>query len=97
VPTPIVWAALDCPGGWAVMTDGATFVLGSMVGHVTRPVLVGEALVVTAWPAAVEGRKRFAGSALHSAGGDLVAWSHQTWIELSPARPPGTAPVRSGA
>lgn len=83
VPTPIVWAALDCPGGWAVMTDGATFVLGSMLGHVVRPVPAGEALVVTAWPAAVQGRKRFAGSALHSAAGELLAWSHQTWIELN--------------
>lgn len=82
IPQAVVWAALDCPGGWAV-ADDRTVVLGTMTAHVARPVEVGAPHVITAWPVGVEGRRRLACTALHSADGQLVAWSRQTWIELS--------------
>ncbi len=82
IPEAVVWAALDCPGGWAV-ADDRTVVLGTMTAHVSRPVEVGPPYVVTAWPLGVQGRRRHAGTALHSAAGQLVAWSRQTWIELT--------------
>jgi hypothetical protein len=81
IPIPVVWAALDCPGGWVVLDDG-TSLLGTMRAHVVRPVATGESLIVSAWPLGVDGRKRYTGSALHSAAGELVGWSQQTWIEL---------------
>jgi len=81
VPTPIVWTALDCPGGWAI--GGRTVaVLGTMVGETLRPVATGEQLVVTAAPAGASGRKHQAVSAVWTASGELVAWSHQIWIEV---------------
>jgi hypothetical protein len=82
IPEAVVWAALDCPGGWAV-GDDRSVVLGTMTAHVTGPIEVGAPHVVTAWPVGVEGRKRSACSALHSADGQLLAWSRQTWIELT--------------
>jgi len=81
VPTPIVWTALDCPGGWAI-GGGTVAVLGTMLGQTFRPVVAGEQLVVTAAPAGASGRKHHAVSAVWTASGELVAWSHQTWIEV---------------
>jgi hypothetical protein len=81
IPTAVVWAALDCPGGWAV-PDDTTRVLGTMRGHVVRRVEPGERLVASAWPLGVTGRKCHTGSALRDAAGGLVGWSHQIWIEV---------------
>jgi len=81
IPAPVVWTALDCPGGWAI-AGSTVVVLGTMVGQTQRPVSAGEELVVTAAPAGVQGRKRYAVSAVRTATGDLVAWSRQTWVEV---------------
>jgi len=54
-----------------------------MTADVAHPVEVDEPHVVTAWPVRVEGRRRLACSALHSEGGQLVAWSRQTLIVLT--------------
>lgn len=82
IPGPVVWTALDCPGGWAV-AGSAVVVLGTMLGHTLRPVCPGDELVVTAAPAGVQGRRRYAVSALRTRTGELVAWSRQTWVEVS--------------
>ena len=82
IPVPLVWTALDCPGGWA-LAGSAVAVLGTMVGQTLRSVGAGEDLVVAAAPAGVRGRRRFAVSTVRTASGDLVAWSHQTWVEVA--------------
>ena len=82
IPGPVVWTALDCPGGWAV-AGAAVTVLGTMVGQILRPLSAGEQLVVTAAPAGVHGRRRYAVSAVRTETGELVAWSHQTWIAVA--------------
>jgi hypothetical protein len=81
----IVWAALDCPSGWAVddfQREGV--VLGRMaagIGSVPEP---GRPHVVVGWRIGEEGRKRFAGSALYSAAGDVLAFARSTWIVPAP-------------
>jgi len=82
IPAPVVWTALDCPGGWAI-AGSAVVVLGTMVGQTLRPVRPGDELVVTAAPAGVQGRRRYAVSAVRTATGELVAWSRQVWVEVS--------------
>jgi hypothetical protein len=80
-----VWAALDCPGAWAPMNAtgrAAPLLLGRIVAMVEREVKIGEALIVTAWFRAQEGRKHFTGTALHDEGGHLVARAEHVWIEL---------------
>ena len=77
----IVWAALDCPSGWAVddfQREGV--LLGRMAAHLEGPVAVGEPHVVVGWRIGEEGRKRYAGSALYSASGEPLAWARSTWI-----------------
>ena len=81
VSPEIVWAALDCPGGWAVddfQREGV--LLGRMAASIRTLPRVGEPHVVTGWRTGEEGRKRHAASALFTADGDTVAVSRSTWI-----------------
>ncbi|HSK17196.1 MAG TPA: hypothetical protein VK915_13655 [Gaiellaceae bacterium] len=76
-----VWAALDCPGGWAVddfQREGV--LLGRMAARIDRLPEPGEPHVVVGWRVGAEGRKRYAGSALLTADGEAIAWSRSTWI-----------------
>jgi hypothetical protein len=80
----IIWAALDCPGGWAVddfQREGV--LLGQMGAAIAALPPVGEPSVVIGWRIGEDGRKRFAGSALFGAEGDLLAAARSTWIVAS--------------
>jgi hypothetical protein len=81
-PAPeLVWAAIDCPGAFAVAGDGrGDVVLGRMTARVERVPDAGEPCVVTSWPIGQDGRKHFAGTALSAADGELLALAQQTWI-----------------
>jgi hypothetical protein len=77
----IVWAALDCPAGWAVddfQREGV--LLGQMAAAIRSLPQSGDPHVVMGWRVGAGGRKRFAGSAVFTAGGDLRAFSRSTWI-----------------
>ena len=76
-----VWAAIDCPGAYAVGAEGrGDIVLGRMTARVERVPDIDEECVVAAWPLGEDGRKLHAGTALFSAGGELLAVARQTWI-----------------
>jgi hypothetical protein len=79
-----LWAALDCPGGFALWSprEGTTVVLGQLTGSIRGQVRPGDKCVAMGWPLQVEGRKRFAGSAVFSASGELVALGRAIWIEV---------------
>jgi hypothetical protein len=87
----IVWAALDCPSGWAVddfQREGV--LLGRMAATLRAMPETGREAVVIGWPLGEDGRKRFAGSALFDEAGDLLAAARSTWIvstetDLAPA------------
>ena len=77
----LVWAALDCPGAFAVgFTARGEAVLGRMAARVDARPRVGERHVVIAWPLGEDGRKLYAGTALFAESGDLLGLSRQTWI-----------------
>jgi hypothetical protein len=81
----LVWAALDCPSGWAVddfQREGV--LLGRMAAGIHELPRVGEPHVVVGWPVSEEGRKRQAGSALYTSAGDLLAVARSTWIVPAP-------------
>jgi hypothetical protein len=81
----IVWAAIDCPGGYAVGAAGrGTIVLGRMTARVDRIPAPDEQCVVLAWPLGEDGRKLYAGTALLGEGGDPLALAQQVWIEPRP-------------
>jgi hypothetical protein len=80
----IIWAALDCPGGWAVDDfQRERVLLGQMGAAIAALPPAGEPSVVIGWRIGEDGRKRFAGSALFSAEGDLLAAARSTWIVAS--------------
>jgi len=77
----VVWAAIDCPGAYAVGAVGrGETVLGRMTARVHRLPEIGETCVVIAWPLGKDGRKLLAGTALFAADGELLAFARQVWI-----------------
>lgn len=77
----LVWAALDCPSGWAVddfQREGV--LLGRMAARIDRLPEPGEPHVVLGWRVGEDGRKRYAGSALLTADGEVLARARSTWL-----------------
>jgi len=79
-----LWSALDCPGAFAVLppVGNVAVVLGELCASIESGLLVGEPCVVTAWPLGIDGRKYFAGSAVHNGEGRLVARARAVWIAV---------------
>jgi hypothetical protein len=78
-----VWAVLDCPTFFAAYRDEELPIsfLARLTARIDAPVAVGEEHVVIAWPLEAEGRKRYAGSAVLSAGGEVLARALALMIE----------------
>lgn len=82
VSPAIVWAVIDCPGAYAVGAAGrGEVVLGRMTARSDRLPALGERCVVVAWPLGEDGRKLYAGTALFSDRGELLAAARHVWIE----------------
>jgi hypothetical protein len=77
-----VWAALDCPGAFALMTGdaGKPMLLGRLTARVDGSVSPGEACVVVAWRIGEEGRKLIAGSAVYGEDGSLRGLGRAVWF-----------------
>ena len=81
LPAELVWAALDCPSGWAVDTFNREGVLlGRIAARITATVESGVPYVVVGWPRSADGRKREAGSVIFTESGAPVAYARSTWI-----------------
>ena len=81
-----VWAALDCPGAFAVELIGrGTRVLGRLAVRIDERPRAGEEHVVVGWPLGGEGRRQEAGTALLDAAGRTLAVGRAVWIEPRPA------------
>lgn len=80
-----VWAALDCPGAFALsLTAPMTpMVLGDLQAQVLKPVHAGRRYVVVGWPRGAEGRKHYAGTAVFDEAGVLHAKAKAIWIALA--------------
>lgn len=75
-----IWAALDCPSFFS--NPGAPpALLAQLTADIIRQPEIGEPLVVIAWPIETEGRKHHAGSALATAGGEMIGQARALWIE----------------
>ena len=85
VPPEIVWAALDCPGGWAAFEriPGGVAVLGRMTARIDRVPRVGEPCVVVAASNWHDGRKIDAHSSLYTGDGELLAAARAVWIDVT--------------
>ena len=79
----LIWAVLDCPTYFASHMEGelSAAMLARMTVEVKAPVAAGVEHVVIGWPIELDGRKHHAGSALFSAGGELLAAARALMIE----------------
>ncbi len=79
----LVWAALDCPGGWAVPLEGRPYVLGRMTAWVDAVPESGERCVVMGAITGEDGRKAFTRTTLYDSTGATVATARATWVALA--------------
>ena len=79
-------AALDCPGSiaWVELKGQGGGLLGTMTAEILRRPAANEPVIITAWPLEQDGRKQFAGVAMFSVDGELMARAHQVWITMKP-------------
>lgn len=80
VQAATVWAALDCPGGWAVLSPGRVFVLGRMTATVAALPEPGAACVVVGALTTVDGRKAQVLTTLYGPDGAPLGSARATWI-----------------
>ncbi len=80
-----IWAALDCPGYFALGGFPRYTLLGQFAARIDRSVHAGEACVVIGWVAGGEGRKHQSGTAVFDGSGELCARALATWVDLRPA------------
>jgi hypothetical protein len=86
VPAQLVWAALDCPGAWGIMSaphiGPRPMVLGRIAGRVLVAPRVGARHVVIGFRTGEERRKHFCGTAIFDEHGQVCAYARSTWIAL---------------
>ncbi len=83
VASEFLWAALDCPGYFAVEEAAGLALLGRMTARIERSAPVREPVIVTGWAIASEGRKHHVGTAIHDRDGGLVGCARSTWITVA--------------
>ena len=77
-----VWAAMDCPTGFASgFPVAGKLVTGRLAVQQLKPIRTGAGCVLMSWPLAVEGRKHFSAACLYQ-GGELCAVARATWIRI---------------
>jgi hypothetical protein len=87
VASEFIWAALDCPTGFAAagarhlgMTGDEAILLGRMSARIERRPHPGDRCIIVAWPTGRDGRKLFANSALLSSQEKVLAVAQATWL-----------------
>jgi hypothetical protein len=80
-----VWAALDCPGGWAGEIELRPMVLGRITARVDRRPRAGEVHVVVGRLVDVDGRKTRTASTVYDADRRVVGQAAHVWIAVDPA------------
>lgn len=82
VSVEFIWAALDCPGAFAVITGSKPMLLGRMTAQINRSIKIGEKCTVIAWAKGHDGRKHFSGTAVYSESNELCAVGHAIWFDF---------------
>lgn len=78
-----VWAAMDCPTGFAAgFPWRGTLVTGRLAVEQVKSIYPLRPYLITSWSLGNEGRKFFAGAVLFSAQGEVCAKAKATWIKL---------------
>jgi hypothetical protein len=83
----VVWAALDCPSGFAAaeaadLAGDTAILLGRMTASLAGLPVAGDQCLVMAWPGGRDGRKLLAGSALLGPSGQVLAAASTVWLTV---------------
>jgi hypothetical protein len=78
----LVWASLDCPGGWAVPLERCPYVLGRLAVRSVRLPQAADRCVVMGEITGEDGRKAFTRTTLYDRDGGVLALARATWIAL---------------
>jgi hypothetical protein len=79
-----VWAALDCPSGWAAYLEGRSAVLGRMTAYVAARPRAGETHVAVGRLRDIEERKIRTASTVYDSDGRVVGQAAHVWIAVDP-------------
>ncbi len=78
-----VWAALDCPGSFAIVGEvSVPIVLGRMTSKFFAPVQAKEPHVVIGWKLEDQGRKNYCGTAVFNEKKELCAAAKAIWFKI---------------
>src|SRR5689334_1566990 len=82
VALEFLWAALDCPTGFAAgFPIAGKLVTGRLAVEQLQPVHIGESCLLLSWPLGVEGRKHFSAACLYQ-NQEPCAVARATWIRI---------------
>ncbi len=82
----VLWAALDCPGGWAADVAGRPMVLGRITAAIMAPPMAGAPYVVMGQLLDDhDGRKVHTASTVYDPDGEVLATARHVWITVDPA------------
>ncbi|WP_239076473.1 hypothetical protein [Actinocatenispora rupis] len=82
VPPEIVWAALDCPGGWTADMEREARVLGRIAGRVRDVPKPGEHCVIMGRSLGSDGRKTYVATTIYGPDGAILGQALATWLTL---------------
>ncbi|MFI1868758.1 hypothetical protein [Streptomyces jumonjinensis] len=84
VAEELVWAALDCPGGWTLDPLRSPLVLGRMAARIPVLPRVGETVVVVGRGVPGDGRVHTCATALFRRDGTELGRAVATWVRSAP-------------
>jgi hypothetical protein len=82
VEPAVVWAALDCPGGWSIAPESRPYVLGRIAARVDGVPVAGDGCVVMGATVSMAGRKADVLSTVYGPQGTVLARARAVWIAL---------------
>lgn len=79
----ILWAALDCPGGFSFdAPEQGSILLGELTAHLFEPAPADTSYALLAWEISRKGRKHHTGTAIFSEAGLCHGIARGTWFEV---------------
>ncbi len=82
VPEEIVWAALDCPGGWTAEIERDARVLGRIAGRIRDVPKPGERYVIMGRRLGSDGRKTYVATTIYGPDGAIIGQALATWLTI---------------
>lgn len=82
IDATVMWAAMDCPGGWAADFSHHTIVLGMMTAVIHRRPAAAEPCIAVGRLFERIGRKFLTDTALYTADGELLGRAEQVWVAV---------------